>query len=190
MLTADFARAHTRAWVERVVIGLGLCPFARAPQVQGLVRYIVSEAHELPALIIDLQHELESLAKTPDGVTETTLLIHPWVLNEFADYNDFLALAEELITLRELAGVIQVAGFHPQYQFAHTRADDLGNATNRTPYPTLHLLREDSVSRAVAALVDAEGLFHANIRVMQGLGAAGWAELQAHCREDALGRGR
>jgi len=179
--------AETRAWVERVVIGLNLCPFAKAPQVKGLVRYVLSEAREPEALLAGLIEELKLLAGTPADRIETTLLVHPQVLADFADYNDFLGLAESAVLGLGLEGVIQVASFHPRYQFAGTAPDDLTNATNRSPYPTLHLLREESVERAVAAFPEAEAIFEANIATMRRLGESGWARLQQQCRDDADG---
>ena len=174
--------AETRAWVERVVIGLNLCPFAKAPQAKGQVRYVLSEASEPETLLAGLIDELKLLAGTPADRIETTLLVHPQVLADFADYNDFLGLAEEALEDLGHEGVLQVASFHPQYQFEGTAADDVTNATNRSPYPTLHLLREESVDRAVSAFPDAEAIFEKNLRTMEELGADGWAELQVKCR--------
>ena len=165
--------AHTRAWVDRAVIGLNLCPFAKAPQVKGQVRYAVTEAADPEALLACLIDELERLAQTQAACLETTLLIHPQVLTDFADYNDFLALAEGAVCALNLDGVVQVASFHPQYRFAGCAPDDVSNATNRSPYPTLHLIREESIDRAVAAFPEAETIFEANIATMQRLGADG-----------------
>ncbi len=177
--------AETRAWVERAVIGLNLCPFAKAPQVKGLVRYACSAATDAEALLADLRAELALLAATPVDRIETTLLVHPGVLTDFADYNDFLDRAERCIDELALDGEIQVASFHPDYRFAGSAADDIGNATNRSPYPTLHLLREASIDRAVAAFPDAEAIYLANIETLRSLGATGWAMLRQHCRDDA-----
>ena len=185
--TSRLVIAETRAWVERVVIGVNLCPFAKAPQVKGLVRYVLSEAREPEALLAGLIEELKLLAGTPADRIETTLLVHPQVLADFADYNDFLGLAESAVAGHGLEGVIQVASFHPRYQFAGTAPQDLTNATNRSPYPTLHLLREESVERAVAAFPEAEAIFEANIATMRRLGESGWAKLQQQCRDDADG---
>jgi len=185
----DTVIAQTRAWVDRAVIGLNLCPFAKAPQVKGLVRYVVSHATDPEALLACLIDELNLLAKASDLSIETTLLIHPQVLTDFADYNDFLELAEAAVRASGLEGVIQVASFHPQYRFAGTAADDVSNATNRSPYPTLHLIREDSVERAGVDFPQAEAIFQANIATMLRLGADGWAALQRQCREDAAAAG-
>ena len=184
-IDTERALAETQAWVNRAVIGLNLCPFAKAPQVKGQVRYVVSTARDPAALLSDLIAELERLAETSAEKIETTLLIHPGLLADFADYNDFIEVAEDTVAELDLEGEIQVASFHPQYQFEGTEPDDIENATNRSPYPTLHLLREASIDRAVAAYPEAEAIYQTNIRAMQSLGATGWAALQQQCREDA-----
>ena len=177
--------AETRAWVDRAVIGLNLCPFAKAPQVKGLVRYVASAATDPAALLADLITELERLAESRPDKLETTLLIHPGLLADFAEYNDFLEVAEDTVAELDLEGVIQVASFHPDYQFDGTDADALGNATNRSPYPTLHLIREASIERAVEAFPEAERIYATNIATLEKLGAEGWAALQQQCRDDA-----
>ena len=181
------ALAETRAWVDRAVIGLNLCPFAKAPQVKGQVRYVVSTADDPAALLADLVAELERLAEAPPERLETTLLIHPRVLTDFAEYNDFIAIAEDTVAELDLEGVLQVASFHPQYQFDGTEPDDITNATNRSPYPTLHLIREDSIDKAVAAFPEAEAIYEVNMATMERLGPDGWAALQQQCRDDAAG---
>ncbi len=178
--------AETRAWVDRVVIGLNLCPFAKAPQVKGQIRYALSLACDPAALLADLIAELERLAEASAERLETTLLIHPQVLEDFADYNDFLELVDATVEELDLDGVIQVASFHPQYQFEGTEPNDLGNATNRSPYPTLHLIREDSIDRAVAAFPEAEAIYQTNIETMLRIGGDAWRALQQQCRDDAL----
>jgi hypothetical protein len=183
--TEAFAINHTRAWVNRAVIGLNLCPFAKAPQVKGQVRYVVSRATDPAALLADLIRELERLAESPADTIETTLLIHPQVLADFAEYNDFIEVAEDTVAELDLEGVLQVASFHPQYQFDGTEPDDITNATNRSPYPTLHLIREDSIDKAVAAFPDAEAIYEVNMATMERLGPDGWAALQQQCRDDA-----
>ena len=177
---------ETRAWVDRAVIGLNLCPFAKAPQVKGQVRYVLSPATDPAALLADLVAELETLAEAPAERIETTLLVHPGVMTDFAEYNDFLEVVDATVAELDLEGIVQVASFHPQYQFEGTEPDDVENATNRAPYPTLHLLREDSIDRAVEAFPEAEAIYETNIATMQRLGADGWAALQQQCREDAL----
>lgn len=183
--TPPQAIAETRAWVERAVIGLNLCPFAKAVQVKGQVRYVLSEARDPEALLAELGREMERLVEADPAEVDTTLLIHPLVLNDFLDFNDFLGLAEEALAQAGLEGVLQLASFHPQFQFDGTAADDVSNATNRSPYPTLHLLREASIDRAVAAFPEAEAIFDANIRTLEALGPEGWAALQAQCKADA-----
>lgn len=169
---------ETRAWVERVVIGLKLCPFAPAPALKGLVRYATSEANNPEALLEDLAMELQHLVASPPEEVETTLLIHPQVLQDFHDFNDFLEVADEALRMWGLEGEIQIASFHPQYQFAGTDPDDIGNATNRSPYPMLHLLREQSIARAVDAFGDTRSISVANLETLEKLGAAGLAALR------------
>lgn len=182
------ALAETRAWVDRVVVGLNLCPFAKAVQARNQVRYVVSEATDVDALLSELIDEMGRLVATDPEVLDTTLLIHPRVLNDFLDFNEFLGAADEALAQLGLEGVLQVASFHPQFQFAGTAVDDVTNATNRSPYPTLHLLREDSVDRAVAAFPEAGAIYEKNIRTLAALGAEGVAALQAQCKADAAGR--
>jgi uncharacterized protein len=184
-MSDELVLAETRAWVEHAVIGLNLCPFAKAPQVKGLVRYVVSGALDAEALLADLVEELQLLAGAPESRVETTLLIHPHALNDFMDYNDFLDAADAALAQLDLEGVLQVASFHPDYRFAGSAEDDPGNATNRSPYPTLHLLREASIDRAVEAFPEAEAIFEANIATLDRLGSAGWAALQQRCRDEA-----
>jgi len=169
--------AATRTWLERAVIGLQLCPFARAVYVNEQVRYVVSDAPTTAALRAELERELHTLMQTDASVLDTTLLIHPQVLTDFLDYNDFLDVAEATVEALGLSGVVQIASFHPAYQFAGTTRNDVTNFTNRSPYPMLHLLREDSVSRAVAAFPDAPNIYQRNLETMRRLGAHGWAAL-------------
>jgi hypothetical protein len=169
--------ARTRDWLSKAVIGLNLCPFAKAVQVKNQIRYVVSDATDEDALLVDLLHELESLYDTDPEQVETTLLIHPYVLTDFLDYNQFLDVADAAISELELDGEIQVASFHPDYRFADSGPDDIGNFSNRAPYPTLHLLRETSVARAVAAFPEAEKIYQRNIETLQALGHAGWKKL-------------
>jgi len=181
----DKAVAETRAWVDRAVIGLNLCPFAKAVHVKGQVRYVVSDATDPEALCAKLVEELQLLASADPAQVDTTLLIHPGTLMDFLDFNEFLDVADAAIEALGYAGVLQVASFHPQFQFEGTDADDVTNATNRSPYPTLHLLREESIDKAVAAFPEADRIYEANMRTLQTLGAKGWAALQAQCESDA-----
>jgi uncharacterized protein len=161
-------------WLERAVIGLNLCPFAKAVHTKGQIRWVHSTAATPDALLHDLLRALQHLVDTPAEVTDTTVLVHPNTLQDFEDFNDFLDLVDAVLEDQGLDGVIQVAPFHPQFQFADSHADDISNCTNRSPYPALHLLREDSVSRAVAAFPDADAIFEKNIATLHRLGAEGW----------------
>ena len=176
--SVDAVVQDTRNWLERAVIGLNLCPFAKAVHVKGQVHYAVSEATEPRQLLADLGAELDALVAMDARERETTLLIAPHCLEDFLDFNDFLERAERLVRKRGLEGVIQLASFHPHYQFAGTEAGDIENFTNRSPYPTLHLLREDSIERAVEAIPDAEAIYEANIETLRRLGPEGWAALR------------
>jgi uncharacterized protein len=169
--------AATVCWLERAVIGLNLCPFARAVHVKNQIRYVVSAATDAEALHQDLVRELGLLAQTPAAEIETTLLIHPHVLIDFLDYNDFLNVADATLAELDLTDEFQIASFHPLYQFAGTLPDDIENYTNRSPYPMLHLLRESAVSKAVAAFPDAARIFDGNIEMLRGLGHQGWNRL-------------
>lgn len=167
----------TRHWLEKAVIGLNLCPFAKPVHARDQIRCVVSEAETPEELLADLIEELQTLAAAEPEEIETTLLIHPRVLNDFLDYNDFLGVAEEAVADLGLEGVIQVASFHPRYQFAGTEPDDVTNYTNRSPYPTLHLLREASVEKAVAAVSDPAEIYQRNMETLRRLGVEGWRRL-------------
>ncbi|MDO4725094.1 MAG: DUF1415 domain-containing protein [Comamonadaceae bacterium] len=169
--------AATRRWVDVAVIGLNLCPFAKAVQHKGLVHYAVSRAQTPQQLLKDLARELLALADLPAEQRDTSLLIVPDMLHDFLDFNDFLDEADALLERLGLEGVLQIADFHPQYQFAGTEAEDIANHTNRAPYPTLHLLREDSIAQAVQAVPDASAIFERNIATLEALGLAGWQAL-------------
>jgi hypothetical protein len=167
----------TRRWIERAVVGLNLCPFARAPMVQQKIRYVVSHARDTDALLDDLLGELQSLNAISADECETTLLIHPHVLGDFLDYNDFLDSADAAVETLGLEGELQVASFHPHYQFADSAPDDIENFSNRSPYPTLHLLREASVERAMEAMTDTDAIYRRNQDTLQRLGTEGWQAL-------------
>ena len=169
--------AATRQWLERAVIGLNLCPFAKAVHVKQQVRFVLSDASTPEALLEQLAEELLLLRDTPPDEVDTTLLVHPDVLQDFLDYNDFLDNADAAVEALDLGGILQVASFHPDYQFAGTAPQDISNYTNRAPYPTLHLLREDSVSRAVAAFPEADSIVDRNIETLDRLGIEGWRKL-------------
>ena len=168
---------RTRQWLERAVIGLNLCPFAKAVHVRGGVRWVLSDATDEEALLADLVHELHRLHDESVEAVETTLIVHPHVLGDFEDYNQFLDVADAAISELDLEGEIQVASFHPHYRFAGSEPDAIEDFSNRSPYPTLHLLRESSIARAVAAFPDAEKIYGRNIETLRALGHAGWRAL-------------
>lgn len=173
LVTADMVR-----WLERAVIGLNLCPFAKGVHAKGQIYYVVSTATDGTALEQDLRRELADLAATPAQVRDTTLLMAPDCLQDFLAFNDFLDVAEAVLQELDLDGTLQIASFHPQFQFAGTAADDVTNCTNRAPYPTLHLLREDSIDRAVQAYPEAEAIYERNMEVLEQLGMPGWQTLE------------
>lgn len=171
--------AATVRWLERAVIGLNLCPFARSAHADGRIRYAVTDADTPEALVEALLAELEFLAAAAPDAIETTLLIHPRVFAaDFLDFNDFLDVAEAAVEELGLTGEVQVASFHPRYQFAGTEPDAVENCTNRSPYPMLHLLREDSVERAVEAWPDTDQIYQRNIETLRRIGREGWNKLE------------
>lgn len=174
---SDDAIALTKVWLDKAVIGLNLCPFAKAVQVKNQIRFAVSDATNAETLLLDLVCELQLLASADPEQVDTTLLIHPAALTDFLDFNDFLDLADAVIDELHLGGELQIASLHPDYQFAGTAPDDIENYTNRSPFPTLHLLRERSIERAVAAFPDAADIYEKNIASMHRLGHAGWQAL-------------
>jgi hypothetical protein len=171
------AIAATRTWLERAVIGLNLCPFAKSVHVKGQIRYFVSAAQTEDALLDDLECELKFLSAAAPEDIDTTLLITPEVLTDFADFTDFLDLVEVVLRTLGLVGTLQVASFHPDYVFADAADDDVANCSNRAPYPTLHLLREASLARATAAFPDAAEIYQRNIDTLRALGPDGWRAL-------------
>lgn len=174
---SDDPVAETRRWLQRAVIGLNLCPFAKAVHVRNQVRYVLSEATTATDLLADLTRELEFLHAADPAMVETTLLIHPNVLGDFLDYNDFLDEADAAVEALGLEGELQVASFHPDYLFAGSDPDDPANCTNRSPYPMLHLLREESVARAVEAFPDPDAIVERNVETMERLGLEGYRRL-------------
>ncbi len=167
----------TRQWLHRAVIGLNLCPFAKAVLARGQVRLVHSSALDAETLATDLLHELQLLVCADPTQIDTTLLVHPQALREFEEFNDFLDIADALLVELGLEGKIQIASFHPDYRFAGTGADDITNATNRSPHPTLHLLRESSIDDAVAAFPDAAAIYERNQETLRRLGPEGWRRL-------------
>lgn len=170
---------ETRAWLEKAVIGLNLCPFAKAVHAKGQIRWALSPATEPAALVDELMRELQFLAVADPEAVDTTLLVHPHVLQDFAAFNDFQDVVDALLVEMGLEGVLQVASFHPQFQFAEAPADDIAHATNRAPYPTLHLLREASIERAVEAFPQPESIYERNIQTLRELGHDGLRKLLA-----------
>ena len=168
---------QTRHWLEKAVIGLNLCPFAKAVYAKNQVRLVVSHARHADDLLEELDRELDLLVATPAEQLETTLLIHPTLFEDFLDFNDFLEIAEGVVDEHGLEGIIQLVSFHPQYQFDGTEPDDISNYTNRAPFSILHLLRETSVEKAVEAFPEAEAIFEQNIVALEKLGASGWKAL-------------
>lgn len=169
--------ADTRRWLERAVIGLNLCPFAKSVHVKKQIRYALSAAATPDELLAELEREFTLLSETDPALLDTTLLIHPDVLTDFLDYHFFLQEVEALIRNLGYEGVYQVASLHPDYEFAGSEADDIDNVTNRSPYPTLHLLREASIDRAVAAFPDPDSIYERNIATVRRLGHEGWRKL-------------
>lgn len=173
----DAVVAVTRHWLTEAVIGLNLCPFAKAVHVKGQIRYAVSDAVDMEGVLTDLETELQTLVAAEPDVVDTTLLIVPQALGNFLDYNDCLFFAERMLKQLRLEGVVQIASFHPFYQFEGSEPDDIENYTNRAPYPILHLLREDSIERAVQAFPDAEEIYERNQETLRRIGLAGWNAL-------------
>lgn len=176
-IDSDSIIGQTRDWLTRAVIGLNLCPFAKSVHVKEQIRYVVSDAATPEQLVEHLVTELSLLRDADPEEIDTTLLIHPLVLQDFDDYNAFLDVVDAVIDEMELEGELQVASFHPQYQFDGTEDDDIENYTNRSPYPTLHLLRESSIERAVAAFPNAEDIYETNMATLRKLGLEGWRKL-------------
>lgn len=174
---------ETRDWIEKAVIGLNLCPFAKSVYVKNQVRIVVSQARHIDGFLEDLDRELDHLAEVDPEVTDTTLLVHPTLFPDFLEFNDLLEIADAAITEHELDGVLQIASFHPDFQFDDTEPDDITNFTNRSPYPTLHLIREASIDRAVEAFPEAETIYERNMETLRKLGIAGWMALgMAHTK--------
>lgn len=174
---ATDAIADTQRWLERAVIGLNLCPFAKAVHSKGRIRWVLCDAQDTEGLLRCLVEELQLLAAADPADIDTTLIVHPQVLTDFLDYNDFLDVADAALAELELDGVLQVASFHPDYQFAGSEPDDIANCTNRSPFPSLHLLREDSIDAAVASTPDAADIYERNAETLERLGWDGWHAL-------------
>ena len=167
-MSSDVLR-DMQAWLESAVIGLNLCPFAKAVHAKGQIRWVESKATQPRELLGELVAELKTLAAADPENIDTTMLVCPQALADFLDFNDFLDVAEGALEDLGLDGTLQIASFHPRFQFEGTQPDDAGNLSNRAPHPTLHLLREDSVERAVAAFPEAEAIFERNIETLEAL---------------------
>ena len=174
---AEAVIAATRRWVDRAVIGLNLCPFAKGVQTKGQVHYVVSQATDGQALLDDLKSELQALRAIDPAQRDTTLLIAPSAFADFLDFNDFLGRADRLLRKLGMDGDYQIASFHPQFLFADADVDDVSHYTNRAPYPILHLLREASIDRAVEAFPDASLIYERNMQTLRALGVEGWQAL-------------
>jgi len=181
-LTEKQIIALTSAWLEKVVIGLNLCPFAKPVHTKGQIDYFLSHARDESTLATDLRLAIQRLIAAPPETIDTCLLIHPWTLSDFIEYNNFLDIADEILDELDLIGVLQIASFHPDYQFAGTSEDDVTNCTNRSPFPLLHLLREESLDKATAALPDASVIVDRNLETMNSLGHEGWNQLQSQLK--------
>ena len=177
VVVADMVR-----WLERAVIGLNLCPFAKSVHVKDQIHYVVSHATDARELLQDLAAELEALAEASPEKRDTTLLIAPLAMPDFLDFNDFLEIADAMIEELDLGGILQVASFHPQFQFDGTDVGDVTNCTNRSPYPILHLLREDSIDKAVEVFPEAESIFERNMETLESIGIEGWLDLDIGAR--------
>jgi len=167
----------TRHWLEAAVIGLNLCPFAKAVHAKDQIRWVLSDARDPAVLLADLVRELQFLAAADAQKVETTLLVHPQVLGDFLDFNDFLDVADAALVDLGLDGTLQIASFHPRYRFADSQPDDITNFTNRSPHPTLHLLREASIARAVDSVPDTADIYERNLQTLSRLGQADWQAL-------------
>ncbi|MBX9817695.1 MAG: DUF1415 domain-containing protein [Burkholderiaceae bacterium] len=181
---ATLVIAAMQQWLERAVIGLNLCPFAKAVHVKQQIHYVVYQGDDAQECLALLRTELRDLAEADPEVHDTTLLIAPRAWSDFLDFNDFLDQADRVLRKAKLDGVLQIASFHPQFQFADSEPDALSNYTNRAPFPTLHLLREASIDRAVQAFPNAESIFEKNIETLERLGHAGWDALGLRSTKD------
>lgn len=178
MLDADHAAlTATQHWLERAVIGLNLCPFAKAVYAKGQVHFAISRADSPAAVLEHLACELDALLSRDPQERETTLLVLPHCLQEFLEFNELVSRGERLIRKKGHEGAVQLASFHPEYCFVDAAESDVANFSNRSPYPTLHLLREASIDRAIRAFPDAASIYAANIEALRKLGTAGWAAL-------------
>jgi uncharacterized protein len=176
-LSPELVIAQTVRWLELAVIGLNFCPFAKAVHQKNRIRFVVTDTTQQVQLLETLKAELDHLQTTPIEQTETTLLIHPHALQSFSDFSEFLHVVDLELTIWDHRGEFQIASFHPDYRFSHVTDDHIGNITNRAPYPTLHILRETSVTRATEAIPDVESILSRNLESASNLGASDWHKL-------------
>jgi uncharacterized protein len=177
MIDSQEVSDATRHWLEKAVVGMQLCPFASRVVDQQQLRIHVSQLTDPMDLLVEVHNELELLVSKPAAELDTSLLVFPSALQDFFEFNDFLGDAEDLLMRLDLEGIIQIASFHPDYQFADAPAQDISNFTNRSPYPTLHFLREESLTQAIDAYGDTESIIERNQQTMRKLGLAGWRQL-------------
>jgi hypothetical protein len=168
---------QTQAWIKKAVIGLNLCPFAQAVYVKNQIRFVVSSADNVEALLAEVKIELKGLLKIDPQITDTTLIVHPHVLNIFSDFNEFLGVLDQVLIDMNFSGDLQIASFHPFYQFEGTKPEDISNYTNRSPFPIIQILRETSIENALKDFEEPDNIFKANIEKLQNLGIAGWKKL-------------
>jgi uncharacterized protein len=182
-LSAADVERQTQEWIHAVVIGLNFCPFAHGPVAKGRLRLVVSEANgDVDVLAQCLADELAFLSKASEDAVETTLIVAPRTLEHFADFNDFLGVADAIVRGLGYEGVFQIASFHPNYQFEGTRSTDVSNFTNRSPFPTLHILRESSVSRALVSMPDTQKIIDDNLARLDAMPAQQLAALFPYVR--------
>lgn len=167
--------AESRRWVERVVLGLNLCPFAHEVVKEDRLRYLLSGATDLEGSLLELADEWRLLDRDP--AISTTLLVYPERYASFDEYLGFLALAEELLRMESREGVYQLASFHPEYCFSGTEPEDAGNLTNRSPFPMVHILREDEITRALERFPDPAKIPIRNQAICRKLGLAGLRDI-------------
>ncbi len=176
-ISDDVVIANTKAWLEKAVIGLNLCPFAKAVYIKNQIRITVSHAKHLDAFLEDIDREFDYLKNCEQAETETSLLVHASLFDDFFIFNDMLDIVDDMIVEHGVEGVWQIAPFHPRFQFEGTDENDIGNYTNRSPYPTLHFIREDGIADAMKNFPDAATIFERNIEKLQAMGHEGWDAL-------------
>ncbi len=183
MMAAQQALDETRCWVERVVVGLNLCPFAASPMKGGRIRYVACPASDPDGIYRALLQEMETLIGLPEPEAETSLFVVPEGLNDFDAYLDLFETAEAAVSEAGLEGILQLASFHPDYCFEGAGTDDPANYTNRSPHPMFHLIREEPLARALAQYPDPEGIPQRNVERLRALGLSAMQARLAACRQ-------